>query len=212
MSKTQLYRLLIALCGLTGVTMQISKDGWAMLLYYTVLSNILVFSTLFYLIYLEKKAGPVNQFPQLLRLKGGVTMAIMITLLVYHFMLAPIVDTPADYWNIRNFLVHYIAPLGLILDTLLLDIKKPYKLFDPLSWSLFPLAYFAFAIFNGMLMKIAIPGAKDSPYAYFFINVNKFGLQKVLLNALTIALAYVIVGYLLLISKKLIGQRVKSIN
>ncbi|MGT2742204.1 Pr6Pr family membrane protein [Streptococcus plurextorum] len=206
MSNLQRYRLLIALCGLAGVTMQIYQDGWGMLLYYTVLSNTLVFSFLFFLIFLESKGGTRHTSPRLLRIKGGVTMAIMITCIIYHFMLAPIAK-PEDYWNIRNFLVHYIAPIGMILDTLFLDNKKVYRWFDPFSWTIVPLAYFAFAIFNGMVMKLPIPGAVDSPYAYFFINVNKYGLERVLINSAIIAAAYVVVGYILLISKGFIGTK-----
>lgn len=206
MSKTQLYRLMIAICGLIGVSMQIYQDGWGMLLYYTVISNILVFSFLFFIIGWEAKCGPISHNSTLLRLKGAVTMAIAITSVVYHFMLAPLAE-PDAYWNIRNFLVHYIAPIGLILDTLILDKKNSYRWFDPLTWTFFPLGYFAFAIFNGMILQLPIPGAKDSPYAYFFINVNKFGFQKVLINSLMIASAYVVGGYLLLLVKKAIGTK-----
>ena len=44
MTISRFYRILLALCGLVGVSIQIHDDGWGMLLYYTVLSNILVFS------------------------------------------------------------------------------------------------------------------------------------------------------------------------
>lgn len=186
--------------------MQIYQDGWGMLLYYTVISNILVFSFLFFIIIWEAKHGPINKNTYLLRTKGTITMAIAITAVVYHFMLAPLAE-PDAYWNIRNFLVHYIAPIGFILDTLILDRKNSYRWTNPLTWTSFPLSYFAFAIFNGMILKLPIPGAKDSPYAYFFINVNKFGIQKVLINSLVIASAYVVGGYLLLLVKKAIGAK-----
>lgn len=205
MSIIKKYRLLIAICGFIGVSMQITQDGWGMLLYYTVISNILVFNFLLFLILWEHRSGPIKN-NKLLRIKGAVTMAIMITAVVYHFMLAPLAD-PQEYWNIRNFLVHYIAPLGLILDTLLLDKKNSYHWSDPLSWTTFPLGYFAFAIFNGMILKLPIPGAEDSPYAYFFINVNKYGIQQVLVNSLVIATAYILIGYLLLLAKKFIGVK-----
>ncbi len=208
-AKVQFYRFIVALCGVIGVGMQIYQDGFGMLLYYTVISNILVFSFLFYLIGWEGKNGSINHSSKLLRSKGAVTMAIMITAVVYHFMLAPLAE-PHAYWNIRNFLVHYIAPIGFILDTLIIDKKNSYRWFDPLTWTSFPLGYFAFAIFNGMVLQLPIPGAKDSPYAYFFINVNKFGLQKVLINSLIIASAYVVGGYLLLLVKKLVGANCKE--
>ena len=56
MTISRFYRILLALCGLVGVSIQILDDGWGMLLYYTVLSNILVFSSLiFFIIYDFKK-------------------------------------------------------------------------------------------------------------------------------------------------------------
>ena len=52
MTISRFYRILLALCGLVGISIQIHDDGWGMLLYYTVLSNILVFSSLiFFIIY-----------------------------------------------------------------------------------------------------------------------------------------------------------------
>ena len=58
MTISRFYRILLALCGLVGVSIQIHDDGWGMLLYYTVLSNILVFSSLiFFIIYDFKKRG-----------------------------------------------------------------------------------------------------------------------------------------------------------
>ena len=52
MTISRFYRILLALCGLVGGSIQIHDDGWGMLLYYTVLSNILVFSSLiFFIIY-----------------------------------------------------------------------------------------------------------------------------------------------------------------
>ncbi|MBM7643771.1 Pr6Pr family membrane protein [Streptococcus loxodontisalivarius] len=206
MSKTQLYRLLVAILGIIGVSMQIYQDGWGMLLYYTVLSNILVFSFMLYLVYFERKNGPINAFTGLLRTKAGVTMAITITHVIYHFMLAPLVE-PQEFWNVRNFLVHYIVPIAMILDTLFLDKKAVYRWFDPLLWTSVPLIYFGFALLNGMVIKLPIPGAVDSPFAYFFINVYKYGWANVLTNTLVISIAYILVGYLLFLLKRFIGKR-----
>ncbi len=206
MSKTQVYRGLLAILGIIGVSMQLYQDGFGMLLYYTVLSNILVFSFLLYLISWERKNGSINQNNPLLVQKAAVTMAITITFLVYHFLLAPKVK-PEDYYNIRNFIVHYIVPVGLICDTLILDKVKVYRWFSPFVWTALPLAYFVFAIGNGLFLKWPIPGSEDSPFPYFFINMNKYGGLTVLKNALVILLAYVAVGYLLVFLKRFIGQR-----
>ena len=209
MSKTQFFRFLAAGCGIWGVSIQLHQGGSGMLLYYTVLSNILTFSFMLYLVYYEAKQGPVNRNPALLRFKGGVTMAIAITFMIYHFLLAPRVS-PEDYWNIRNFLVHYIAPFCLIFDTLFFDRKNSYKWQDPFYWTVIPLLYFAFAIFNGLVLQLPVPGSKDSPFPYFFINVRQYGWETVARNTLFIAMAYIFCCYILVLLKKGIGKTVTN--
>ena len=133
MTISRFYRILLALCGLVGVSIQIHDDGWGMLLYYTVLSNILVFSSLIFFIIYDFKKGDATTNTKLLRYKGGVTMAILITGVIYHILLAPITE-PEKFWTLRNFLVHYIVPWGLVLDTLIFDAKKAYRLREPIYW------------------------------------------------------------------------------
>ncbi len=211
MSLTQIYRLFFGLCGLIGVGMQISQNGFGMLLYYTVLSNIVVFSSHFYHLYLEAKGQSINQHPGLLRIKGSTTLVITLTFLVYHFMLAPRVSA-ADYWNIRNFLVHYIVPLGMIFDTLLFDKKRVYKLLDPIFWTVMPILYCIWALLNGLFIKWPIPDSTVSPFPYFFLNVPKEGWSYVLIYILVLTIFYILLGYLLLVLKKFLGPKPKRIS
>ena len=71
MTISRFYRILLALCVLVGVSIQIYDDGWGMLLYYTVLSNILVFSSLIFFIIYDFKKGDATTNTKLLRYKGG---------------------------------------------------------------------------------------------------------------------------------------------
>lgn len=199
-------RAFLAILGMIGVSMQIYEDGFGMLLYYTVWSNLLVIGSLWYLVYTANKQRSIKESTNLYRYKAGVTMAIVITFLVYHFMLAPLV-APKEYWNIRNFLVHYIVPLGFIMDTIVSDKVKQYRLTDPLKWTIFPLVYFTFALLNGLVMKLPIPDAKDSPFPYFFLNVNKFGVTGVAQYTVIIFIAYVLLGYILLLLKRFVGKK-----
>lgn len=203
MSYQQGYRLLLALAGTLGVSLQLTEDGFGMLLYYTVLSNILVTSFLYVLFFREWQSTHQNH--SLLRVKGAVSMAIAITFVIYHFILAPRAK-PEDFWNIRNFLVHYIVPLGFLLDGLLLDPKKVYGKLDPVLWTLPPLTYCGFALFNGLVLKLPVPGSPDSPFPYFFLNVNTQGLGGVILYSANICLFYLIGGYLWFLLKRWIGQ------
>ncbi|MFC3931288.1 Pr6Pr family membrane protein [Streptococcus dentapri] len=206
MSLTQIYRLILGICGLTGISLQLAKDGPGMLLYYTVISNIIVFASFFYYVYAEKQLGNINHNQRLLRLKGAVTMAITLTILVYHFVLAPKVST-ANYWNVRNFLVHYIAPLGMIIDTLIFDRKDSYRLGDPLLWTLLPIGYCIWALLNGLFFKWPIPGTSSSPFPYFFLDLNQYDWSTVGTYILVITLFYLLLCYILFIVKKFIGRK-----
>ena len=141
-----------------------------------------------------------------LRMKGAVTMAIMITFVIYHFMLAPLA-TPEKFYRLENFLCHYIVPLMFFFDTLVIDKAKQYRKLDPFLWTLIPLAYMLFALLNGLILKWPIPGAKDSPFAYFFINVNKYGWAFVGKWVVIIFIAYLLAGYVLYGIKKNIKRK-----
>ncbi|MCK3943334.1 Pr6Pr family membrane protein [Streptococcus suis] len=186
-------RCLLAVLAITGTVLEIVKYGIGMLMYYTVLSNLLVSVFAVYMV-LAMKKGEDLQAPRFLRIKAAVTMSIMITCVVYHFMLAPLAE---DFWRVENMLCHYIVPIYFLLDTLLVDRQQQYKWFDPIWWTLLPVLYMIFGLVNGFFIKIPIPDAKDSPFAYFFLNVPKYGWPYVLTYAGTIFVAYLVFGFVL---------------
>lgn len=183
------YRITLFALGVLGIVLQVLNDGFGMFMYYTILSNLLVVGFLFYLL-LQKGELTDRQ----LRVKGGVVMAIIITCVVYHILLAP-TAAAKDYYNIENFICHYILPLGMLLDTLLFD-RFSYRRLDPVLWCGVPLAYFLFAMTNGVLFHIPIPG-REVFYPYFFVNVKAYGLGPVLGYCVVILAAYIAVGYVL---------------
>ncbi|HFI0944970.1 TPA: Pr6Pr family membrane protein [Streptococcus suis] len=193
-------RCLLAVLAITGTVLEIVKYGIGMLMYYTVLSNLLVSVFAVYMVYAMHK-GHDLQSAKFLRIKAAVTMSIMITCVVYHLMLAPLAD---DFWRVENMLCHYIVPIYFLLDTLLVDRQQQYKWFDPIWWTLLPVLYMIFGLVNGLFIKIPIPDAKDSPFAYFFLNVPKYGWPYVLTYAGTIFVAYLVFGFIL--------TGVKSVN
>ena len=199
-------RCLLAALALLGTSIQLIKYGPGMMMYYTVQSNLLV--SLFALYMLgAMRQGKDLQSPSFLRIKAAVTMSIMITLVIYHFMLAPLAT---DFWRVENMLCHYITPLYFFFDTLLVDRQRQYQLLDPLRWTALPLLYMAFALLNGLVLKWPIPDAKDSPFAYYFLNVHKYGWSYVLTHAVVIFLAYLLAGYLLYLIKSIKMRAVTS--
>nr|MBU6863687.1 Pr6Pr family membrane protein [Streptococcus oralis] len=91
-----------------------------------------------YLLRVISLSGENCQSPTLLRLKGVVTMSIMITCVIYNFMLAPIAT---DFYRVENFLCHYIVPLLFLADTLFFDTQGRYKILDPVLLTILPLVY-----------------------------------------------------------------------
>lgn len=193
-------RMLLFLAAFTGVYLEITKrGGFGMLLYYTVLSNLLVTLFTAYLLYVMRRSGENWQSQRLLRLKGGVTMSIMITCVIYHFMLAPIAT---DFYRLENFLCHYIVPLWFLADTLLFDKQGQYKIWDPVLWTILPLVYMLFALFNGLVLKLPVPNSKVSPFPYFFLDVAK-GWDVVIKWCLTIFVAYMVAGFIFYLIKQI---------
>jgi len=193
-------RVLLFLAAFTGVYLEITKrGGFGMLLYYTVLSNLLVTVFTAYLLYVMRRSGENWQSRHLLRLKGGVTMSIMITCVIYHFMLAPIAT---DFYRLENFLCHYIVPLWFLADTLLFDKQGQYKIWDPVLWTILPLFYMLFALFNGLVLKLPVPNSKVSPFPYFFLDVAK-GWDVVIKWCLTIFVAYMVAGFIFYLIKQI---------
>lgn len=189
---TKVYRIILFLLGVLGIFLQIRADGIGMLMYYTILSNILVTGFLGYLLI-------ADQDLRIERMKGGITTAIMTTCLVYHFMLAPVLD-PAKFYTVENFICHYILPLGFFADTLFVD-KESYRPTDPVVWALIPATYFVWILLNGLVFRISIP-LVDSPYPYFFVNADELGWFAVIRNTLFVGIGYVMLGYALYYIKR----------
>lgn len=194
-------RSFMFLAAFTGVYLEITKrGGLGMLLYYTVLSNLLVVIFTGYLLWKMRREGDHWQSSSLLRLKGAITMSIMITCVIYHFMLAPLTK---DFYRLENFLCHYIVPLWFLVDTIIFDKSRQYKWFDPIVWTVLPLLYMGFAILNGFVLKMDVPNAKDSPFPYFFLNATKHGWGFVFRWAAIIFVAYMVSGYLFYLVKSI---------
>ena len=108
-----IFKLFIRICIIVaaafGIYLQVFIGGLHKLNFYTVWSNIVVM--VFYIYYLSKKEDSEG----LLRVKGGVVLGITLTFIVYNILLLPTVK-PEDFYNWKNYTLHYIVPILCIID------------------------------------------------------------------------------------------------
>lgn len=190
--KVNLWHLLIGVLALTGVTIQVMKYGVNMFLYFTTIANTLVAG---YYLYKSLTANKSTT-----AFKGSVVMAILLTGLVYHFMLA---SRAKDFHRVENYIVHYIVPISVFIDYFFTKgLNVNWK--NPFQWVIIPLTYLLFSLFNGLVLQLPVPDNEESPFPYFFLNINKLGVQPVFIYVAVICVAYIFSGYVLVFIKKIV--------
>lgn len=197
-----LWRLATLAFALYGLALQLLPNTFYNLTYYTLLSNVLVAGFLIWILVLmfKGKWSVLNSSP-FLRLKAGVTMSILLTFLVYAIMLAPIA-APEDFYHWKNYTLHYLVPIFFTIDWCLFDRPGAYHKLDPFLWTLLPLLYMVFALIKGYIFRIPIPDQAESPYPYFFLNIDQIGWTGFLGYAIAIFIGYLVLGYVLYFVKR----------
>ena len=204
-----IIRIGIVIATTIGLFLQLYPNQWHQLTYYTLLSNIVVWAFFLYLLgVMRTDFDKTTSSTALLRTKGGVTIAIMLTFLVYHFMLAPIAKN-VDFYNWKNYLLHYTSPILVILDWVLFDKRHVYKWLDPIRWTALPLLYTVFALIKGYVFQIPIPDQSHSPYPYFFVDINQIGWNGFAMYFVAILVGYMLLGYIMLLVKGVQKKKAK---
>ncbi|MCM0583140.1 Pr6Pr family membrane protein [Weissella diestrammenae] len=195
-----LFRILIVISSGVGVAYEIGIFkgifNWDALLYYTVLSNAIIFGEFVYLVIKNIKSQ--NKIYNLRENQMGAFMLmIMITGLIFNILLAGRIEANTYAPDIiANFLVHTLTPLLVFIDWLIFVAHQAKYQLKPITWTEIPLIYLAFIIVYAEGTHRNIPGT-NSPYPYFFINIQKYGLKQVALNVLVIFIVFLFMGYLL---------------
>ncbi len=194
--KRTIYRLfLVTGCGI-GLFIKLGlssgKIKWYTLMYYTNWSNFFVFVLFVFLLLFPE----CNQNKKLLNVKGGLTMMILLTGIIYHFLLngkdfdmQPI--TTAE--GLGSFLLHYYTPLLVFLDWLLWDKKGMFLSKAPLFWAILPYVYMIVIFF--IASKGSFIPNQNTKYPYRFIAVDLLGWQRVAVNVIALSACYIAAGY-----------------
>ncbi|MCK8638763.1 Pr6Pr family membrane protein [Fructobacillus fructosus] len=184
----QMYRILLITIGLVGVAINTELKP-AMLLYYTTLSNVLCILYFIGLLILHNQVRSPN-------IKGAVTLAITVTMLIYWGILAPHSFNIHGVWQLTGtLLVHLVVPSMVILDWFLFDQKGRFSIKAPLYWLGIPLIYYAFTVIAANF-KIIYPLTGDH-YPYYFINSELIGWHAVFCFVAALLIFFLVFGYLL---------------
>lgn len=185
------FKIWIIFAGVLGILLQCGLGSGEMSLesfvMFTTLSNVAVI--VYYVCHLILCRQHKNAPECLVRWKFLITLSIMLTGLVAHFMLRHIFDALPAMQRYGLTLLHYVVPTSVLLDWLLFDEKGHTRAWMPLFAAIFPLSYLAAAM-------ILVAGLGIGDYPYPFLDIDTLGLGTVLLIILGLCAAFITVGYL----------------
>lgn len=190
-----------ALAGWVGLAVQLNASSamtasagaaiWAMLRYFTVITNLVQAIVLTGVALGRPRCGMPFLF-------GGVALSIALVGVIYSLLLRGLVELSGGA-KIADFLLHDVTPILGTLFWLAYVPKGALRPRDPWLWTLFPLAYFAYALVRGWAEGI---------YAYPFINVAVLGWVRAGLNGAVIALGFILAGHAVLWMDAWLARRV----
>ena len=165
----------------------LAETIWILLRFFTIITNLFV-AIIMTAVAMDRRVSPF--------LIGGVAVAIGLVGIVYLTLLRGLVhlEGPA---LLADTLLHYVVPIATVLYWLTIAPKFGLRWHHPLLWSLYPLAYFGYAIVRGSI---------DGRYPYPFMDVAKLGAAQTVLNALVLAAAFVIAGLSMVAFSRLLGR------
>ena len=166
-------------------------------LYYTNLSNYICFGVILYALIRTIKTYKTNPegYCQLLpKFKFMSLIMILVTCLVYNFLLAKKYSVTDYFLSISNLILHLILPIMFTLDWILFTEHRQTKWYYPLLAIVMPLIYVAFILIRAVILGNNYQGLL---YPYFFLNVAKLGWGGVIGWVVILVLVFVALGYVI---------------
>lgn len=204
MHRTAVCKFLIGTAAVWGVVVKcglLTADPQLWLLsYFTILTNLL--TGIWFL--LEGSVLARGKKRKMRQMKGAVLLCNLLTGCVYYLVLHPGTFSPGAVLTI-NGLQHFVIPLAVLLDWILLEPRGTYRWWSPVLWSLVPLCYV-------LLIETAVPaglciGRFRIGYPYFFLDPGSVGVSGVIRYTIGLGAAWLAAGYLLVWFDRLLVKR-----
>ena len=115
--------------------------------------------------------------------RGAATTYMSVTGVVYAVLLSDLPAAADSTIPWVNEVLHYLMPLIVFLDWLFVPPEQAIRFRESLTWAAFPLVYAIYSL---------IRGAATSWYPYPFLNVDRHGLGRVLVNCVGIGIGTIV--------------------
>ncbi len=139
--------------------------------HFTMQTNLLV---VIWLIFAIIWSSDVKKMEKLMgKLKGAITLYITVTFLVFAVVLSPLYH-PSGVEGVLNLMLHYIIPVGFIIDWFITEGNNYHLSFIP-YWFCYPIGYLVFAL---------IHGGTTGDYLYPFLNLEVLGLDGLIFRVI----------------------------
>jgi hypothetical protein len=158
--------------------------------YFTLDTNVLVAVAMGWSA-LAPESGPGKFFSKP-GVRAAITLYILLVALVYHFMLREI-WTPYGWEKIANFILHYVTPILMLCNWLLISRKDGLRLIQVPGWMAFPAVYAALVLLRGQLTGM---------YPYGFLNVAEIGWTASLKHIVELILAMGLAGCVMVVAAR----------
>ena len=122
-------------------------------------------------------------------------LAILLTFLVFNFLLAGQPDRePQANWRVASICFHVILPIMYVLDWVLFYEHKKVRWFYPLASVVFPVVYVAFVYVRAAILNFN----PEAPYIYpyFFLNLETQGVAGVAKWVVFLFAGFIALGYI----------------
>lgn len=200
------FEVVITIVAFLGVIIDMSGQrsllsAFKLLNFFTIQSNLLVFIIM--LLVVVNRFSKKKQPSYLIALSGGAALWIIMTGIIFHFMLSGVYQ-PQGIQIISNMILHYITPsLMTIYYFAFVDIKVVNMKY-PIYWAGFPLIYGVASLVRGLF---------DGFYPYWFFKpTGSFpegngSYLNVIIIILALALSFLVFGYIITFIKKLLFRK-----
>jgi len=141
-------------------------------------------------------------FVPFLEIKLAIVLYIFLVMIIYNFILVPKAKKDKanhDFYSVYDIIAHIIIPILILIDWIFLTKSKHISKLVLLMFSIYPILY-SLIVFIKAEKKLGKPFKhSNNHYPYFFFEIDKYGVKKIMVNLLVLIILMLLIGYIFLL-------------